>query len=85
MSLRDDIADIVEKMYWSTPDHRDSQSYIVANRILALLNKRCEEAGWIKQQFTERGHYEGFIDRPASIEEVIEEGGERECTRTRKI
>lgn len=35
--LREKIATTVEKWYWSTPTHRDSQGYLVADEILALL------------------------------------------------
>jgi len=43
MNLRDEIAEIIEHLYWSTPDHRDSQSYIGADRILALLKSSKDE------------------------------------------
>jgi hypothetical protein len=64
--IRNEIAEIIYEAYWSTPTHRDSQSLTVADRIIALLDKKVQEAGWRIR--SARNYY---LEEPATHEEVI--------------
>jgi hypothetical protein len=70
--IRNEIAEIIYEAYWSTPTHRDSQSLTVADRIIALLDKKVQEAGWRVDGPSGLMSVEVIgNDSPATFEDVI--------------